>query len=90
MKKFISWFCGFFEDQAGTASSKRVGAYFGLFLMYKVVTASLSGTTISDVVWYGTIGFTFGMWGMTLPEWFSPKGSMIGGAKIETPNEVVK
>jgi hypothetical protein len=52
--------------------------------MYKEVAAHLSGTTISDVIWYGTIGFTFGMWGLTVPEWFSPKGSMIGGAKIET------
>ena len=84
MKNFILWLAGFFQDQAGTASSKRLGAYFGLFLMYRQVVGSMAGVDINETVFFTVTAFTFAMWGLTIPEWFSPKSSMLQGAKIES------
>jgi amino acid permease len=84
MKKALIWFAGFFEDQAGTASSKRVVVYVALLMMFQQVQGSLAGKSINDTVFYGTIATIFATLGLTIPEWFSPKGAMLGGAKIET------
>ncbi len=35
--KFFKWFAGFFEDQAGTASSKRAALYVMLFFFYTII-----------------------------------------------------
>lgn len=37
MIKFVRWFAGFFEDQKGSASSKRGTLYIALFFLWMIV-----------------------------------------------------
>jgi hypothetical protein len=43
---FFLWFAGFFEDQKGSASSKRASLYISFFFMYLLVKGSLDGKNI--------------------------------------------
>jgi hypothetical protein len=81
---FWKWIGSALEDQAGSVSSKRVVAYVILFTFVQQVQASINGKSINDTVFYGTIATLFAVLGLTVPEWFAPKGQMLGGAKIET------
>lgn len=91
MKDFFKWFAGFFEDQAGSASSKRVILYVFLLMFVQQVEASIHGTAVNETIFFGTIGTIFAISGLTIPEWFSPKGSLLQGAKIESkPDEPAK
>jgi multisubunit Na+/H+ antiporter MnhE subunit len=53
--KFIRWIAGAFEDQAGTASSKRFVLYICLFFMWMLVNGSLDGKPIDQEILF-TIG----------------------------------
>ena len=44
--KFFKWFAGFFEDQKGSASSKRMTLYGSMYFMYMMVKASLEGVKV--------------------------------------------
>ena len=45
--KFLKWAGGALEDQGGFVSSKRIGLYIMLFLLYKLVDKVLIMTVIS-------------------------------------------
>jgi hypothetical protein len=66
MKTILKWFAGFFEDQKGTASSKRAGFYwaFGL-LTYMVV----KGTVNMEMFW-GIVGIVLTLGGFVTTEFF--------------------
>ena len=78
--KFITWVKGAFEDQGGTLSSKRIAGYYSLFLLTNLVNKSLSGATVNDTVLFVIATFTFLMFGLTIPEWFSAKGENLQGS----------
>lgn len=69
MKTFIKWLSGFFEDQAGTASSKRAGLYwaFGL-LTYMIV----KGSQQLEMYW-GVVGIILVFGGFATSEFFNNK-----------------
>jgi len=46
MKNIFIWFAGFFEDQIGSASSKRAVLYIFCFFMFLIVKGNLDGKTI--------------------------------------------
>jgi multisubunit Na+/H+ antiporter MnhE subunit len=56
MKKFINWFAGIFEDQAGSASSKRITLFIALFFFWMIVKGSLEGKTVNQDVLFVTGG----------------------------------
>jgi hypothetical protein len=43
---FFTWFAGFFEDQKGSASSKRASLYVLLYFMSLIVKGSLDGKVV--------------------------------------------
>lgn len=46
LKSLIGWFAGFFEDQKGSASSKRASLYISFSFLYLLVKGSLDGKQI--------------------------------------------
>ena len=44
--RVLQWFAGFFEDQKGSASSKRATLYILLFFLGMIVRGSLDGKTV--------------------------------------------
>jgi hypothetical protein len=48
MKKIAIWFAGFFEDQRGSASSKRMTLYLCLLMLWHLVSSAASGN-ITDI-----------------------------------------
>lgn len=64
MKSVIKWFAGFFEDQKGSASSKRATLYVCLFFLGMIVRGSLDGKTVDFnllITLAAIIGFCIGM-----------------------------
>src|SRR3990167_5696522 len=57
--KFIQWFAGFFEDQKGSASSKRLVLYVTLWFMYLQIQAGIAGkitdTTMNYYMYWGNV-----------------------------------
>lgn len=43
---FFTWLAGFFEDQKGSASSKRASLYISFYFMYLLVQGGLDGKNI--------------------------------------------
>jgi len=56
MMLFFKWFAGFFEDQGGSASSKRALMYICAFLLWILVKGSLEGKPISPEVLFSVVG----------------------------------
>jgi hypothetical protein len=71
MKKFISWFAGFFEDQANSASSKRLVMYIFVFIFYMQVKADIAGAEIDPQILYATIGVILFCIGAVTAEFFN-------------------
>lgn len=46
--KFFNWFAGFFQDQKGSASSKRATLYITLFFMWRMIENSINGKVLGD------------------------------------------
>jgi len=62
--KFFTFIAEFFQDQDGSASSKRIGAYVLLWYLGRLVTASIEGKVIDkDVLWMvtGLLGLSLGL-----------------------------
>jgi predicted membrane channel-forming protein YqfA (hemolysin III family) len=70
MKNLIKWFAGFFEDQAGTASSKRLVLYFCMGFMYMIVKSSIQGKTVDPTVLYAISGVILFLIGAVTSEFF--------------------
>jgi hypothetical protein len=70
MKNFLKWFAGFFEDQQGTASSKRAVLYFCCFFMFLIVNGSLNGKPIDQLVLFNVSGIILFCIGAVTSEFF--------------------
>lgn len=71
MKKLIKWFAGFFEDQAGTASSKRAVLFICLFELHGIVKHVLAGYKIADAqILYWIVGIILFCIGAVTSEFF--------------------
>jgi hypothetical protein len=71
--KFFTWIKGAFEDQAGTASSKRVILYWSMFLLTYMVTKSIGGVPINMEVFWGIVGLVLAGLGLVTSEFFKSK-----------------
>jgi len=71
--KFAKWFAGFFEDQAGTASSKRSVLYIAMFFLYLLLKGSLEGKTIDQQILYCVVGIILFCVGAVTSEFFNNK-----------------
>jgi len=75
MKTLFKWFAGFFEDQKGSASSKRGTLYIVLGFFYMQVKASVAGTLpngeMNKYILYGTIVFLLFLTGAITSEFFN-------------------
>ncbi len=65
------WFAGFFEDQKGSASSKRAALYFCLFLLYLIVHGSLEGKAVDFNVLAVVGGLVLFLVGAVTTEFFN-------------------
>ncbi len=45
--KFVNFIAGFFSEENGKSSNKRIGSLFLLYLIYRQVTAQLTGVDVS-------------------------------------------
>ena len=50
MKKVVLWIAAIFEDQKGSASSKRVSLFIAWFFMWMIVKGSLDGKPVDQQV----------------------------------------
>jgi hypothetical protein len=66
MKLFL-WLASTIEDKRGTISSKRLGFFWCLLMLSR---ASLAPNA-NEIVIYTIAGLSFGLAGLTIPEWFS-------------------
>lgn len=75
MKKFIEWFAGFFQDQAGSASSKRATLYVALFFLYTIIRYVMTtGKQFPDMmVLYSVVGIVLVCLGIVGSEFFKAK-----------------
>ena len=71
MKTAIKWFAGFFEDQTGSASSKRGVLYICMFFFYMIIKGSLEGKTIDSQVLYMVTGIILFCVGAVTSEFFN-------------------
>jgi len=67
MKKFFIWLGTVIEDKAGVISSKRVGFFICLFILYHAVKNPVA----NEIAIYTVAALAFGLAGLTMPEWFS-------------------
>jgi len=65
--KFFVWLASAIEDQKGSISSKRIGFFWCLFMLQR---ASVN-PSVNEIVIYTIAGLSFGLAGLTIPEWFS-------------------
>lgn len=73
MINFFKWFAGFAQDQNGSASSKRLGLYIGLWYLGMIVKGSISGKTVNSEVLYMVGGIVLFCIGAVTTEFFKPK-----------------
>ena len=67
MKKFFIWLGTLIEDKTGVISSKRVGFFICLFILYHAVKNPVA----NEIAIYTVAALAFGLAGLTMPEWFS-------------------
>lgn len=85
MKTIIKWFAGFFEDQAGSASSKRATLYICLFFMWRIVENSIQGKSLADKdVLYFVVGIILFCLGAVTAEFFKGKFMQASGGGNDT------
>jgi hypothetical protein len=74
MKNFIKWFAGFFEDQVGSASSKRATLYICLFFLWRITENGLQGKNLADKdILYFVVGIILFCLGAITSEFFKGK-----------------
>lgn len=71
MRNLITWFGGFFEDQAGSASSKRLVLYIFVFIFWMQVKADIAGAEIDPQLLYATVGVILFCIGAITSEFFN-------------------
>ena len=67
--KFFRWIATTIEDKKGAISSKRLGFFYCLWMLSRAVTQP----NINEIVLYTIAGLSFGLAGLTIPEWFGNK-----------------
>lgn len=78
MKKLFIWLAGFFEDQKGSASSKRGTLYICLFFLWRILESNLNGKALVDNnILYFVTGIILFCIGAVTAEFFSPTVSKI-------------
>lgn len=65
--KFIKWLATIIEDKSGQISSKRLGFFWCLWMLNRAVI--MPG--VNEIVVWAVVGLSFGLAGLTIPEWFS-------------------
>jgi hypothetical protein len=70
MKAVVKWFAGILEDQAGSASSKRLILFIFTYIFFMIVKSSLSGVVVDPQILYATIGVILFCIGAVTSEFF--------------------
>jgi predicted membrane channel-forming protein YqfA (hemolysin III family) len=73
--KIIKWIAGFFEDQEGGASSKRIMGYVAMCFLGLIVNGSLNGKPVNDTVLFVVAGIILFSIGAVTTEFFTKFGS---------------
>lgn len=70
MKQFVKWFAGFFEDQKGSASSKRAVLYWAMGLVTYMTIKTTTGAVINMEIFWGIISLVVIGLGLATSEFF--------------------
>lgn len=73
MNSFWTWGRGIFEDQRGSASSKRIGFYWAYLLITYMVIASVNGRAVNMEIFYAIFGLILIGFGVITSEFFKKK-----------------
>jgi hypothetical protein len=73
MKKFWTWFLGFFEDQTGYASAKRAVLYWAMGLLSYMTIKGVNGNVITMEMFWGVVGLVLAGLGLVTSEFFKSK-----------------
>jgi len=73
--KIIKWIAGFFEDQEGGASSKRVLGYIAMAYLGLIVNGSLNSKPVNEYVLFTVAGIILFSIGAITSEFFTKYGS---------------
>ena len=71
--KVVKWFAAIFEDQKGSASSKRVSLFIAWFFMWMIVKGSLDGKAVDQQVLFTIAGIILFLIGAVTAEFFNDK-----------------
>lgn len=64
---FIKWIGTTVEDKRGRVSSRRIALFWCLLMLQQTI----SEPSVSPHVIYGIVGLSFGLAGLTMPEWIN-------------------
>ena len=82
--KLIKWFAGFFEDHAGSASSKRAALYIALFYLGMMVKGSMESKPIDQTVLISVCAIIGAAMGFSTAELFKSKLQDVTTTEIKT------
>ncbi len=74
MIRIIRWIGGFFEDQEGSASSKRALGYIAMIYLGLIVKGSLEDKVINEYVLFAVVGIILFSIGAITSEFFTKYG----------------
>jgi hypothetical protein len=80
----FTWFAGFFEDQKGSASSKRAALYLSFGLLYLLVNGSLEGKSIDINILLVIGGLILFLVGAVTSEFFNKINGSQNGQQSST------
>jgi hypothetical protein len=69
-KAFISWASGIFEDQQGSASSKRVGFFWAFSLLSYMIYKDIHGAKVSSEMFWAVLTIILAGYGLITSEFF--------------------
>lgn len=86
MKKLIKWFASIFEDQAGSASSKRIVLFISMWFLHDIVSGSLNGKAVDQQVLIAVVLLILFCIGAITSEFFKPGNSLLKSDGVQPPN----
>lgn len=85
MKPFFKWAAGLLEDQAGSASSKRIGFYWAFALLSYMIVKSTNGSVVNSEMFWGVFTIILVGYGMITSEYFKNNPLSNGKPPVNPP-----
>jgi hypothetical protein len=76
MKTFFNWAAGIFEDQKGSASSKRIGFFWAFSLLTYMIVKSTNGSSVDGEMFWAVFTIILVGYGLITSEYFKKPGNV--------------